>query len=634
MRGIHFIGVLALAVMFAGTCPARAADKEAVDAAVERGVKYLQGMQEGNGTWGNDRVGLTALCGLTLLECGVATDDDGIQKAAAAVRTGAVDTEQTYSIALSILFLDRLGEPVDVALIESLTVRLLGGQNARGGWTYSCPRIPAAETRRLSTLVQDRARLGRAKDTPKPEPGKRRAEDLPDEIKAQLKQVQRQHAAGDPTQDHADNSNTQFAVLGLWVARRHGLPVDGALGATEQRFRRAVRPDGGWGYIFPPPPRPGVVLPPAAMMQTPVASSPAMTCAGLLGVGLAYGAWNESALRTGDKDKEPGRPGARPVKPQDPSKDPVVVNAFHLLGHWVDEMAAAQAGGKPPRVNAANGKFYYFLWSLERVSVAYGVDKIGKTDWYDWGADILLANQDAGGGWTNGEFRGAPDTCFALLVLRRANLAQDLTRALKSQMKDGDLRAALRQGGTSGAELVKGRKPFFGVAVVEDPKHKPDGQEDTQAGRLAKQLIAADGDKRAQILKELCDGKGSAYTQALAGAIPRLDGNALKQAREALAERMSRMNSATLGAKLEDDDPEVRRAAALAVAMKDDKSHVYRLIELLSDPEARVARAAYASLKAISKEDFGPARDATQPERAKAILAWKGWWARQQQGDK
>ena len=37
--------------------------------------------------------------------------------------------------------------------------------------------------------------------------------------------------------DTVDHSNTQFAVLALWVARRHGMPVDYALWKTEQRFR-------------------------------------------------------------------------------------------------------------------------------------------------------------------------------------------------------------------------------------------------------------------------------------------------------------------------------------------------------------------------------------------------------------
>jgi hypothetical protein len=357
-------------------------------------------------------------------------------------------------------------------------------------------------------------------------------------------------------------------------------------------------------------------------------STPAMTCAGLIGVGAAYAAWNESALRTDARGKGPERPGAPEGKAQDPSKDRVVVDAFNLLGHWVDDMAADR-GGKVPRVNLANGKFYYFLWSLERVAVAYGIDRVGKTDWYDWGAEILLANKSPDGAWTNGEFRGPPDTCFALLFLRRANLAQDLSRALKSQMKEG-MQSALRQGGIGGKDLVKGPKPFFDGSATED-KDKPATDADAQAARLGKQLASAEGDKQEQLLKELRDGKGAAFTQALADAIPKLDGEVHKKAREALAERLARMNGETLGVKLSDDDAEVRRAAALAVAMKEDKAHIAKLIDLLSDEQMSVSRAAYAALKSLSGEDFGPAKDATREERGKAILAWKEWWARQRE---
>ena len=138
---------------------------------------------------------------------------------------------------------------------------------------------------------------------------------------------------------------------------------------------------------------------------------------------------------------------------------------------------------------------------------------------------------------------------------------------------------------------------------------------DPEAGRLSRQLVKAAADKQEQLIAEMRDAKGVVYTEALAVAIPQLDGEARKKAREALAERMSRMTSATLGVKLEDDDPEVRRAAALAVAMKEDKAHVGRLIELLDDKETTVSRAAHAALKSLSNEDFGPAADASREER-------------------
>jgi hypothetical protein len=620
------LGALALAAVLLAAPAARAVDKEAVNEAIDRGVRKLKSLQGNDGTWMHAQIGLSALCGLTLLECGVPVDDAGIQKTADAVRAGAVEAEDTYSMALCVLFLDRLGEPVDVALIESLTVRLMAGQNKQGQWSYKCPRAEGTEQQRLAAMVKERGAAGRAREAPKAEPGQRNFKDLPREIQDQLEQLGRKRGGpggglGPNLGLSGDNSNTQFAVLGLWVARRHGLPVDGALAETEKHFRGSQEAGGGWCYLMRGGGL-GAIDGPAAGFSN---ATPAMTAAGLLGIGLAYGAWNDAALHT-DAKKEPGKPAAPAIKPQDPSKDKSVVAAFRLLGAWVDAMAHFE-GGKPPLLDNRNGKFYYFLWTLERVGVAYGVDTVGKTDWYDFGAQVLLANQAGDGGWDNGEYRNGPDTCFALLFLKRANLAPDLTRSLKASMKEG-MQAALRQGGVGGGELVRGRKTFFDRPAAEDPRHRPADDEDAQAARLGKQL-AAGGDKLDQALGELRDRKGAAYTQALAGAIARLDGEARKKAREALAERLSRMTSATLGVKLEDDDPEVRRAAALAVAMKEDKAHTYKLIEMLDDREATVGNAAHAALKSLSGEDFGPAKDATREERAKAVLAWKAWCSRQ-----
>jgi hypothetical protein len=618
-------GVAAAMTVLVLAGAARAVDMDKVNQAVENGTRHLKSLQLSDGTWAHTEIGLTALCGLTLLECGAPTDDEGIQKAAAAVRTAAVRTDQTYSIALCIMFLDRLGESVDVALIESMTVRLLAGQLHSGGWTYACPKPPPSEERRLTGLVRQRAERGPEKGKAPPEPGKRTERDLTKEIQGQLDHIRRGQGPG-LGDFPGDNSNTQFAVLGLWTARKYGLPVDKALERTDGMFRRTTNADGGWPYIaglgitFQPPP--GMPPPPGS------GSSPAMTCSGLLGIGLNYGLMNEAALRTREGERA-DKPGGPERNPRDPSKDKIVVNAFRLLGNWVDAMA--RGDGKAPRISNASGKFYYFAWSLERVCVAYGLEKVGKTDWYDWAADILLANQGGDGGWNNGEFRGGPDTCFALLVLRRADLVKGLNRALTSQMKGG-LESTLRQGGVSGADLVKGsggRKPFFDNTPPDDAKEKANTGADAEAAKLGTQLASAQGEKRDRILKELSQSKGAAYTDALASAIPKLEGEAKEKAREALADRLSRMTSATLEVKLSDDDTEIRRAAALAVAMKEDRAHANRLIELLNDAETTVARAAHAALKSLSGEDFGPTKDATREERGKAIRAWQEWLRKQ-----
>ena len=52
-------------------------------------------------------------------------------------------------------------------------------------------------------------------------------------------------------------------------------------------------------------------------------------------------------------------------------------------------------------------------------------------DWYRWGAEILLKNQQGDGGWHGAYSQGGSDTGFALLFLKRANLAPDLARHLR-----------------------------------------------------------------------------------------------------------------------------------------------------------------------------------------------------------
>src|SRR5207253_434003 len=105
-------------------------------------VEHLKRSQTPDGHWGelrhamhldeDKRPGLAALAGWTLLETGLPAKDPAVQKAAEMVRRHGLTMKYTYSLSLAVLFLDRLGEPADEPLIESLAVRLMAGMTTYG----------------------------------------------------------------------------------------------------------------------------------------------------------------------------------------------------------------------------------------------------------------------------------------------------------------------------------------------------------------------------------------------------------------------------------------------------------------------------------------------------------------------
>jgi hypothetical protein len=623
MRHLFRVGGIVLSLLILAPA-AQAADRDAIKQAIERGVAALKGMQQSDGTWLCREIGGTALAGLTLLECDAPTNDLAVKAAADAVRAVSVGETRTYSLALSILFLDRLGEEADVPLIESMAVRLLAGQGPHGGWSYQVPDVSENESRRLASLLKQRNELStRPRPSETRSPADRAAEQarveaqrkLTKEIRQQIEVINKPGFVR-PILGREDNSNSQFAVLALWVARRHGLPTDESLKLVNKRFRDSQNGDGGWDYL--------------THSSRNGRSTPTMTCAGLLGLAVGFGL-AEATLRT-DKPKE----GDKAAKAVDPTRDKAVRAGLAALGSSLGNPVGPNNAGAAPRLTQG-GRFYYFLWSLERVAVAFGLNTIGGKDWYGWGSEIALANQQADGTW-RGDFSliGA-DTCFALLFLRRANLARDLTSALKGKFEDPGA-VTLQSGGINGEALkqrigldsaLKSPDMFGGTKSEGDtgPSTKPAAKSaEPDAGALSKQLIQAPPPRQAELIEKMRDTRGAVQTEALASAIPQLDGETRKKAREALAERMSRMTTETLGLKLGDENAEVRRAAALAVAMKEDRTHVERLIGLLEDKEATVSRAAYAALKSLSGEDFGPANGADPDDQKKAVAAWRTWW--------
>src|SRR5205814_1548870 len=122
------------------------------------------------------------------------------------------------------------------------------------------------------------------------------------------------------------------------------------------------------------------------------------------------------------------------------------------------------------------------------------------------------------------------------------------------------------------------------------------------------------------------DSRGVAYTETLVWAITKMEGEGRREARVALAERLTRMKDTTLREYLTDDEPEIRRAAALAAAARSSKVLIPDLIRRLSDDAEIVQRAAHTALKELTKKDFGPEAGAGASQRKEAIAAWLKWW--------
>src|SRR4029077_19812313 len=101
----------------------------------------------------------------------------------------------------------------------------------------------------------------------------------------------------------------------------------------------------------------------------------------------------------------------------------------------------------------------YFMWSMERICMVYGVEKIGGKDWYAWGVDTVLANQSPVGSWVRGKYGTNVDSSFGLMFLCRSNIVKDLSGLLNRRMSakgDAPLKPSADVKPPAGAPTVKG----------------------------------------------------------------------------------------------------------------------------------------------------------------------------------
>lgn len=370
---------------------------ERVNRAIDRGVLFLQSEHSSVNQYRN----YLALVGLALLECGVPVKDPTVQQIAALLHKREADLVKTYELALAILFFDRLGDRRDESIICTFGRRLLEGQIVGQSWTYEC-------SARYSNLIRQYNFRRR----------------------------------GRPAY-HGDNSNTQFALLGLWVAQRHGIAARDALRSSAEYFRETQMNNGSWGY------RPRNAT-----------WTHSMTCAGLMSLAMRYGVSHRrgSDIRPDQSVRVSDAAIFRGLRYLDRSLGNVTLAGNRILG--VDARGAL-----------------YFLWSLERMAVIYDLKKICDREWYPWAAEILVETQRPNGSWAQGH-PAAIDTCFALLILKRSNFAPDLKLDIQDNLPFAMQNQTPRpkpsldfQTRPAGPIILQGRDEIFG-SIAEKTQQK------------------------------------------------------------------------------------------------------------------------------------------------------------------
>ncbi|WP_250846789.1 DUF4159 domain-containing protein [Aquisphaera insulae] len=317
--------------------------RDEVERSIREGVRYLKQQQRADGSWhdavDDARTGTTSLVTLALLTAGETTDSPTIRSALGFLRRfGPDDLNSTYAIALQTMVFAAAEPDKDLLRIAN-----------NAGW--------------LET-AQIRA------DDPVPWPGS-------------------WSYSRSKRSQPGDNSNTQYALLGLNAAVEAGVPVKPEVWALARGYwERSQKLDGAWTY------KPDLE-----------ARSASMTCAGL-----------SSLVITGLKRSQ----GMESLRGDEIVNCGKVGSGSRGLQQGIDWLASHFQVGQ----NVGNGQQwkYYYLYGLERAGRLAGIRFFGNHDWYRLGAEELVHDQNRLGGYWEGVLVEADRnvaTSFAVLFLAK-----------------------------------------------------------------------------------------------------------------------------------------------------------------------------------------------------------------------
>ena len=314
LSGCLIIVILSMAVQLAGGVPCVAnVTREEVERAIREGVRYLKSQQRADGSWSDvedeAKTGTTSLITLALLTAGEKAESPRIRQALEYLRNfGPNDLKSTYAI----------GAP-DYGLRR----RTARGRRVADRQQCFLARTSPDQTGRSSQMggLVDVLRLEAAR------PG--------------------------------DNSNTQYALLGLHAASEAGVTVKPVVWELARAYwEKSQKASGGWAYT------------PDSANQTA-----SMTCAGvssLIITGLRR--FQGQEFLEGETIQDCGKGGINP-------KLQAGIN-------WLaDHFQVSQNFG-----NGQQWKFYY-LYGLERAGRLAGMRFFGRHDWYRLGPKNWFMNR-------------------------------------------------------------------------------------------------------------------------------------------------------------------------------------------------------------------------------------------------
>jgi hypothetical protein len=329
-----------------------------IDAAVKRGADFLARGRGGKAR-GTARQG--ELVALTLLHAGLAPEDPAIAKTIDLAASEPMLA--TYRIALAAMLLEAADRQKYQQRIADLAQTLCDMQCPNGQWSYG-------------------EREG-GEDDPAPERGGDAREPAAKPGRTEARRHIRLAFHGPKGPPRGDNSNTQFALLGLRAAEDALVEVPQETWALSKRwFMGDVHADGGFGY-----------------------GAGGGAAGGGHGTGPSYGSMTAVGV------------GSLAIVDNYLKLDVRQEPPFARASEWLAKKLTFEENPGDPRADAGNpSRHYYWIYAVERAGVLAKTEKFGAHAWYAEGARYLLAHQDADGGWDGNTL----DTCFAILFLKRA----------------------------------------------------------------------------------------------------------------------------------------------------------------------------------------------------------------------